>query len=55
MGLPVIELGTEKYKNKRYVGYTDKPTFTIVRWTNEAGEPAPAKSTAKEMDDVIPF
>jgi hypothetical protein len=55
MGLPVIELGTEKYKNKRYGGYTDKPVFTIVRWTNEAGEPAPAKSMAKEMDDVIPF
>ena len=53
MGMPIIKLGTESYKHKAY-GRTDKPTFTIVRWTNEAGEPA-AVSTAKEMDDVIPF
>lgn len=55
MGLPVIKLDTESYKNKRYGGYTHKPVFTIARWTGDAASEQAAVSTAKEMDDVIPF
>jgi hypothetical protein len=54
MGMPIIKLGTESYKHKAY-GRMDKPVFTIVRWTGDAASEPAAVSTAKEMDDVIPF
>jgi hypothetical protein len=54
MGMPIIKLGTESYKHKAY-GRMDKPVFTIVRWTGDAASEQAAVSTAKEMDDVIPF
>jgi hypothetical protein len=53
MGLPIIKLGTESYKHKAY-GRTEKPVFTIVRWTNDGAAEQPV-SMAEEMDDEIVF
>ena len=53
--LPIIQLGSSSYKNKKY-GRIDTPEFPVVRWDDAAAGPVAQIPLSKDiMDDEIPF